>query len=155
MDRHWNLLMVNQGATKLIEFLLGAPPADRNVVRQVFRDDILRPFISNWDEVAADMIRRLHQEIDWVPTDEVLQALLHEVLASPHVPDQWRKRELQTPASPMLTFVFCKGDVELRFFSTWTTFGAPHDVTLEELRIESSFPADEETSVAWNRIVSP
>jgi hypothetical protein len=31
----------------------------------------------------------------------------------------------------------------LTFFWTITTFGTPRDVTLEELRIECSFPADD------------
>jgi hypothetical protein len=54
----------------------------------------------------------------------------------------------------LLTFVFRKADIELRFFSMWTTFGAPHDVALEELRIECSFPADELTAKTWNELVS-
>jgi transcriptional regulator with XRE-family HTH domain len=149
LDRHWNLVQVNDGATKLLEFLLGGSPSDKNVVRQIFKKDILRPHIANWEEVAADMIRRLHREIDWVPTDEVLQNLLAEVLSYPDVPERWHTRELELPTSPMLTFVFRKADIELRFFSTWTTFGAPHDVTLEELRIESLFPADELTARTW------
>jgi hypothetical protein len=41
-----------------------------------------------------------------------------------------------------------KGDAELRFFSTITSFGTPHDVTLEELRIECSFTTDEATATA-------
>jgi len=35
--------------------------------------------------------------------------------------------------------------VNLRFFSTFTTFGTPRDVSLQDVRIESFFPADEET----------
>jgi hypothetical protein len=62
-------------------------------------------------------------------------------------------RKLESPTLPMLTFVFRKGGTELRFFSTWTTFGTPHDVTLEETRIESSFPADERTAKAWSEVV--
>jgi hypothetical protein len=46
----------------------------------------------------------------------------------------------------VLTTVFRKDDVELRFFSTITTFGTPRDVTLEELHIECSFPADDATA---------
>lgn len=154
MDRHWNLLQVNNGATKLIGWLLGRSPEDRNVVRQVFRNDMLRPYIVNWDEVAADMVRRLNQEIDWVPTDKESQALLAEVLAYDGVPAQWKKRDLHTPASPMLTFTFRKDGKEVSLFSTWTTFGAPHDVTLEELRIESSFPADDHTIKVWGEITA-
>jgi hypothetical protein len=33
----------------------------------------------------------------------------------------------------------------LRLFNTLTTFGTPQDVTLQELRIEMSFPADDES----------
>jgi hypothetical protein len=36
--------------------------------------------------------------------------------------------------------------VKLSFFSTMTTFGTPRDVTLDELHIESCFPADEQTA---------
>jgi hypothetical protein len=42
--------------------------------------------------------------------------------------------------------VFGNGDVELRFFSTISTFGTPHDVTLDELRIECMFPGDDATA---------
>jgi len=44
--------------------------------------------------------------------------------------------------------------VELSFFSTWTSFAAPHDVTLDELRIESSFPADDASARLWERIIA-
>jgi len=34
----------------------------------------------------------------------------------------------------------------LRFFSTITRFGTPRDVTIDELRIECTFPADDATA---------
>jgi hypothetical protein len=153
-DRHWNLVQANEGAAKFLQFTLGRIPQERNIARQLLRDEYLKPFIANWEEMARDIIRRLHQEVAWVPTDETLRALLAEVLAYPGVPEHWRAPELEVPASPLLNFVVRKGDVELRFFSTWTTFGSPHDVTLEELRIESSFPADEATEKAWAEVLA-
>jgi hypothetical protein len=36
----------------------------------------------------------------------------------------------------------------LRYFTTLTTLGTPHDITPQELRIESFFPADEATEEA-------
>ena len=42
---------------------------------------------------------------------------------------------------------------ELRFFSTVTTFGTPVDITVEELSIESFFPADRETAERLRRAV--
>jgi hypothetical protein len=70
------------------------------------------------------------------------------VLAYPGVSARWAVRDFSLATTPLLTTGFRKDDVELRFFSTITTFGTPHDVTLEELRIECSFPADEATAAA-------
>ena len=38
------------------------------------------------------------------------------------------------------------GGAELRLLSTVSTFGTPLDVTVEELSVESFFPADEATA---------
>lgn len=40
---------------------------------------------------------------------------------------------------------------ELRLFSTITTFGTPMDITLDELAIESYYPADEESAAYFTR----
>jgi hypothetical protein len=45
----------------------------------------------------------------------------------------------------LLTAIYRRGDQELRFFTTITTFVTPRDVALDELRIECSFPADDAT----------
>jgi len=153
LDRHWNLIQANQGAACLMRLFFGDLPSERNVIRQIFSQDLFRPYIINWQDTARDLIHRLHQEVAWVPTDEGLRQLLVEVLAYPDVPTQWRTRDLTATLSPILNFVLRKGEIELRFFSTWTTFGTPYDVTLEELRIESSFPADEATATLWHEIV--
>lgn len=152
LDRHWNLVRLNRGAERFVLFLLGKPPAEANVVRQIFSDQLLRPWIVNWPEVAADIMARLHREIDWAPTDDFLPKLRAEVLGYPGVPQALAARGADTHVNPMLNFTVAKDGITLRFFSTWTTFGAPQDVTLEELRIESSFPADDATVKAWRRL---
>jgi len=40
---------------------------------------------------------------------------------------------------------FQKGETTLRLFTTIATLGTPQDITLQELRIESFFPMDDET----------
>jgi len=45
----------------------------------------------------------------------------------------------------MLSLELLVGDARLRLFNTFTTFGTPQDVLLQELRIDMSFPADEAT----------
>ena len=152
LDRHWDIRMSNQAAPRCTRFLLGAEPAESNMMRLVLHPDGLRPTMVNWEETAGDLVRHLHSQIAASPSDERAKGLLAEVLAYPGVPAHWRTREISPPPTPLLTTIFRKGDVELRFFSTITAFGAPHDVTLEELRIESSFPADEATIVACREL---
>ncbi|MGH8286508.1 MAG: helix-turn-helix domain-containing protein, partial [Steroidobacteraceae bacterium] len=146
LDRHWNLLMANRGAVRLLRFLLGATTAESNILRLVFHPDGLRPWVKNWEELAEDLVRRVRQEAALSPLDETASALLAEVLSYPGVPPHWHTRNLDAPTSPLLTVVFRKDDLELRFFSTFTAFGTPRNITLDELRIESSFPADEATA---------
>jgi transcriptional regulator with XRE-family HTH domain len=146
LDRHWNILMANQSAPRCTRFLLGAAPTESNMMRLCLHPNGLRPVLVNWEETAGDLIRHLHDQIAASPSDERAHALLAEVLAYPGIPERWRLREIGAPTTPLLTTIFRKGDVELRFFSTLTTFGTPHDVALEELRIECSFPADEATA---------
>jgi hypothetical protein len=45
--------------------------------------------------------------------------------------------------------------LELRLFSTIMTLGTPRDVTLQELRIETFFPADEASERAWRAMADP
>jgi hypothetical protein len=67
-------------------------------------------------------------------------------LGYPGVLAQWRTLDVGALPPPLLTVVFRKADRELRFFSTITTFAMPRDVTLDEIRIECAFPADESTA---------
>jgi len=46
-----------------------------------------------------------------------------------------------------------RDDIELRLFSTIMTLGTPRDVTLQELRIETFFPADAESEACWGRVI--
>jgi len=145
MNRHWDLLVSNQSSKRIFGFLLGGPRMHPNIMRFVFDPNGLRPRIVNWEEVAGHLIRRLHSELAAAPSDDDVRALLNDLLAYPGVPSGWSTRELEDFTSPLPSAVYRMGDVELRFFSTLTTFLTPQDVTLEELRIECLFPADEVT----------
>jgi len=148
MDRHWNVRMGNQAAARFTRFLLGADPAESNVIRLSLHPNGLRSVTVNWEETAEDLIRHLHHQIAALPSDVGAKELLEEVLGYPGIPARWRIREVGAPATPLLTTVFRKDGVELRYFSTITTFATPRDVTLDELRIECAFPADEATAAA-------
>lgn len=145
LNRYWDVVLTNQATTRLIGFLRGGT-AHTNVMRQVFDPNDMRSVLVNWEEVAGDLIRHLHDEVAAAPSDGRVRALLEEVLRYPGVPSEWRTRELGSTPPPLLTVVFRKDDRELRFFSTITTFGTPRDVTLDELRIECWFPVDDSTA---------
>jgi hypothetical protein len=81
-----------------------------------------------------------------VRSDTRTRALLEEVLRYPEVPPRWRTRELGVTPTPLLTVAFRKAGRDLRFFSTITAFATPRDVTLDDLRIECVFPADDATA---------
>lgn len=147
LNRHWDILDMNQGAQRFFGLLLGsgAQPPTLNVLRLMFDPSSLRPHVENWEAVAESLLQRLHREATGGVKDEVTLALLAEVLAYPGVPAELRKPNLGVPLLPVLPIRFRHGTTSYDFFSTVTTLGTPQDVTLEELRIECFFPAGPET----------
>jgi transcriptional regulator with XRE-family HTH domain len=145
MNRHWDMLMANQSTTRIFGWLLDRPPMLANVMKTFFDPAGVRPYVVNWEECAGDLIRHLHNDLAAAPSDARTSELMREVLAFPDVPRRWASRQLPAPLPSLSTITYAKGDVRLTFFWTLATFGTPHDVSLDELRIECSFPADEET----------
>ena len=143
LSRQWDLLMANDGAKRVFGWLLGGPSPERNVMRMAFDPNGLRPFIVNWKEVAQDLLRQLRADVAATPQDVRARALLRDVQGFPDVPAHVPP---DAPVSPLWTIRYRKDSRELRFFWTITTFGTPQDVTVQELRIECSFPADEATA---------
>ena len=119
-----------------------------NGVRFVFHPKGLRPFIENWESVAARIIQRVHREVAANPSDETMKCFLEELLSYPAVPSRWRVLDLDDSPPPFLTINYRWNNSTLRLFSTLTTFGTAQDVALQEMRIESFFPADEATRAA-------
>jgi len=149
VDRHWNVLLANEATRRFTAMLLERPPVgDVNALRMAFDPQGLRPFIENWEEVAGHLIERVHREAAATPPDAATAKLLEDLLRYPGVPDRWRTPPLDRVPAPLLTLVYRKGELRLSVFSTITTFGTPQDVTLQELRIECFFPADEATRTA-------
>lgn len=145
LDRHWHIVRANPAAARLARALRGGSVHD-NMLRQFFDPNDMRAVVANWEEVARDLLRHLHDQVASTPSDAVARALLDEMLRYPGVPTRWRRRELDAAPPPLLTVEFAHGVRRLRFFSTISTFATPWDVTVDELRIECTFPADDETA---------
>jgi transcriptional regulator with XRE-family HTH domain len=153
VDRRWNLLRATGGAVNLVTFLLGAAPSGPvNLADALVAPDVLRPFIDNWDDVAVHFLRSVQADALADGTAETGE-LLKRLTAYHGVPPLSRIAPLETH-TPVLSIHFRKSDAALRLFTTIATLGTPQDVTLQEIRIESFFPADEASAAlmrCWAR----
>jgi transcriptional regulator with XRE-family HTH domain len=156
LDRHWNILQVNTGTARVQAHFLDATAVAKlgppNAMRLMFHPDGFRPFIVNWEATAASLIQWLHRDAVSGFGDAETRTLLDELLAYPDVPRHWRRLDLDASTTPVLPIEFSRDDITLRYFTTLTSLGTPHDITLQELRIESFFPADEATEAATRRL---
>lgn len=145
IDRYWNILAGNRSHYQVLNRLLDSPEGVAgNLMRLAFHPAGLRPSIANWDLAGPALMQRLHREMSTVP-DEKAQRLVDEIMSYPGIRDLAADPEIVTPPPMLLHLHLRKGDVDLKLCTTITTLGTAQDITLQELRIESFFPADEET----------
>jgi len=156
LDRHWNVLDVNEGSARVQQAFLDSPAVAElgppNAMRLMFHPRAFRPYIVNWEATAASLIQWLHRDALSGFADTETRALLQELLSYPDVPRHWRTLDLEASTAPFLPIEFSKDELSLRYFTTLTSLGTPHDITLQELRIECFFPADEATEAASRRL---
>lgn len=149
VDRHWNLVAHNA----LVPLLMAGASAELltppiNVLRLSLHPEGIASRIVNLAQWRAHLLERLQQQIA-ATGDAALQSLHDELAAYPVV-------EAGTDASMcggelagvVLPFRLRSPSGVLSFISTTTIFGSPVDITLQELAVESFFPADGETAAA-------
>ncbi len=137
-DRRWNILMTNRAFEP---FLAGVAPdllePPVNLVRLGLDPRGFAPLVVNLADVRTVFRSRIRRQLAVAPDAEL--AALYEELLEPHSPDVAGRSVASDVVIPMILRV---GGRELRLFSTITTFGTPMDITLEEVAIESYYPAD-------------
>ncbi|WP_299789298.1 helix-turn-helix transcriptional regulator [Ramlibacter sp.] len=154
VDRHWNLLAHNAAVPLLLAGVaaqLLQPPV--NVLRLSLHPQGLASRIVNLAQWRQHLFERLHQQIA-VTADAGLQALERELRGYPALvtgEDEHIDGEVLGIAAPLR--LRTEAGV-LSFISTTTVFGSPVDVTLQELALETFFPADPETAAALRRMSS-
>ncbi|MFC9246235.1 helix-turn-helix domain-containing protein [Streptomyces sp. NPDC057136] len=151
VDRRWNILMVNAPVDR---FLADVDPdllvAPVNMVRLGLDPRGLASRIVNLAEVRSLFRARLSRQVAKTG-DPMVGALFDEFLAE-YEPDGSVPQLESEVATPM---IFRLPEGELRLFSTITTFGTPQDITLEEISIESYYPADPESAAILRSIARP
>lgn len=154
VDRHWHLVACN----RLVPLLLAqaaaeltAPPV--NVLRVSLHPQGLAPLIDNLPAWREYVLYRLARQVA-ATDDAVLAQLLRELRALPPPPGRaaWpgtaETGDGDGPPTPDLAVPLSLHTPHgtLRFLTTMTVFGAPRDVTLSELAVETLLPADDATA---------
>ena len=147
VDRLCNILKMNEASGRFLRlFLDPLPHGSLNIVRLLLEPGPVRAAVLNWSEVAERIIVRLRRDLLAGPDCPELGAMLDELSARvPELPGTGRALAPDASAPPVVPTEFRLGDRRLRLFTTLTSFGSPQDVTLQELKIECSFPADDAT----------
>ena len=149
LDAHWNILRLNNGARWLAQTLMpwaAALPANApmNMLDLMAHPEGFTRHMVNLYEVGPAMLAHLRDYASEQPTlapkVDAVAALLRTRLGAQSLHIAWPR-----PTAPMLTTRFATASGELAFFSMFTTFGTPQDITLASLRVEHMFAADEAT----------
>ena len=155
VDRLWNLVMANEPAANMMRLFLGMPPhapiprdGSVNVLKLILDPNGLRRYLVNWEDVCTDLLLWVQREAMGDGPGSEATALLDELMALPGIAGAASQPNLERRALPFLPVTLKKDDIVLNLFTTITTLGTPHDVTVHELRLESFFPADE-SSRQW------
>jgi transcriptional regulator with XRE-family HTH domain len=172
IDRYWNLLLANDAANRLFAAFIDLEtlPAKfyqdgkLNLMQVMFHPQGVRPLVVNWADVAGQLLRRVQREaqdsIGKVAHTGCETAngqrdrsidLFDELMSYPDVAELWQTSNRAIHNSLLLAVHFKRDRLELKFFSTIATLGTASDITLQELRIECLFPADEATEQHWKQ----
>ncbi len=141
MNRQWELVEANAAVGVLLQGVadhLLAPPV--NVLRVSLHPDGLAPRIANLPQWRAHLLEQVRRRAD-TTGDPRLVALHDELHAYPGGEDH-----AVPQASVVLPMRLRHGGGELALFSIVAAVSTAADVTVEELLIESFYPADEATA---------
>jgi hypothetical protein len=145
MDAAWNVLQMNRGAQWMALTLMpwiAHLPKDQpvNMLDAMLHPEGMTRHMTNLEEVAPAMLAHLRDDAIVVP-----ELLPRVALLAAQLQKRLGKRPL-TPwprhMAPVLTTRFSTVHGELAFFSMFSTFGTPQDITLASLRVEHIFAAD-------------
>lgn len=156
LDRAWTIRLTNTSFDRLAG-LLGSDiwtrigGAERNLMRLVFHPQGIRPLVENWKTVAPLLWYRACREADAIG-GEPMQATLREL--QPYQEADTLRLAEDTTLLPVLPLVLKRDGLRASLFSVIATFGTAQDVTADELRIESFFPADASTEQLFRSLAA-
>ena len=147
IDRAWNVRLAN-GSFDMLASITGEDVwtrvggLERNLMRLLFHPSGIRPLIANWNAIAPLLWHRARREADALGGQE-MKDLLADLGQYQDAETLWAAEE--AALVPVLPIEMQKDGMRVSLFTVIATFGTAQDVTADELRIESFFPADEAT----------
>src|SRR5580692_8044373 len=103
LDRYWNVIRTNKAAPQFFgSFVdLEARPKPRNLLDLMFDQAGIRPFVEEWDKVAAGLLQRVRREAVGQVLDAKLQDLLKRLRQYPGVAGLKIPLAPQSPVLPI------------------------------------------------------
>ncbi|MGC4746153.1 helix-turn-helix domain-containing protein [Micromonospora sp. DT201] len=144
-DRRWNIVLTNRALDPFLAQVapdLLRPPV--NLVRLGLDPRGFAPLVVNLADVRAVFRSRISRQLAAAPDAELTAP--YEELLLPEDPTGQR-----VDADVVIPMILRIDGRELRLFSTITTFGTPMDITIEEIAIESYYPADPESAAYFTK----
>jgi len=156
IDSGWNVLLANSGAQRLLAafFPQGDPSLLGNMLRLTLDPAGLRNVLTNWAPLARMTIHRTRLEAAAQGPESPAARILEEVMALDGLPDD--VHQVPDPdALPLVVPLSLRRDeLGVDLFATITTVGTPADVTAQEIRVETWFPADEASERWWREFMT-
>lgn len=152
VDRWWELQDANSAVAQLTEGCaadLLAPPA--NALRLSLHPDGMAPRIINLSQWRGHVLSQLRHRARAL-SDSRLTDLYKELAA---YPGGGTDEPFPPTDGVVLPLRYRLGDHQLALFSIYASVGTATDVTVEELTIESFYPADEATAAVLRAGSSP
>lgn len=150
----WDVVDHNRAMSVLLSML---PPhltgSGTNVMRLILHPDGLAQQCLNYAEVRAHALGRLLHQVH-ATGHRGLRSLYEEVCAYPTPPGTAPPPEPTAPGAIAIALRLRTPLGNMALSSMIATFGAPADVTLSELAVETFFPMDDDTTRILGELIS-
>lgn len=157
IDAAWNIVHINRGALNLVSCLLPWTKSSLtsgqafNLLDLLAHPEGLAKQILNLEEVGPAFLFQLRQEANLNPAiSEKVQALEARIIVLIGV--KALEQAMPISAAPVLTTYYASPLGELAFFSMFSTFGSPQNISLASLRVEHLFAANQATQALMKQL---
>lgn len=150
VDVRWELVAANRAAELFLGGAGGSAKQPLNVLKATLHPDGLAPRIRNLAQWRAHVLRRVRRQLERTAADGLAE-LLAELEGYPAPTADAAGPSVDGPADGpaddlVVPLRLASEYGELALLYTTTVFGSPRDVTLDEIAIETFFPADPRTA---------